>query len=593
MYVNFKKLKFRNILSFGSQITEINFENGLNLITGKNGCGKSGSFLDPLSFCVFGKPYRKIKIRELVNRTNKKNLYTECEFDVGNESYKIIRTQLPDDVKIQKFYSEENDFKDLDLQSSKGLIQDEIDKLIGIDFNMFRQIIALAINYNKSFIEMDKDEKREIIESVTNVKVLREMLKKLKINLTNLKTQTQVNTSSIKILEENLFYSDKKLKELTNAKNNFETDKNNDLSKINESLLNQQKGHLKLVEDLEVLSVGLEVDDDFKDHLKAFGEELKTNNKTVSVENYKLEHSKKTLEFFETNDVCPSCKQNLDSDHKNSEKEILKKEIKESEKIIKSLEKKIKEIEKQKSDLEKKINTQNDLKNKIANVKEKIKLILSEIKENEKRKIAIENRKFDFDLEKMKEEFEVNTEKYLKLFEENEAKLRELNNLEIVSKIISDNGIKAYFFKNIMPILNKKINEYLEKFSLPIKIILDEVLDHQIIDNFTQKEIAYYGHSEGEKKRIDISIMLAFIDLTKLISNWDCSLFILDEIVDSKLDEEGREIVLNTIKDFTINNKNLCVYLISNVPNIRENEIFDSQIMLSKPNNFSKISKLF
>lgn len=62
MHIEFKKLRFKNILSYSNQFTEIDFESGLNLIKATNGSGKS-TILDALSFVLFGKPYRNIKLR--------------------------------------------------------------------------------------------------------------------------------------------------------------------------------------------------------------------------------------------------------------------------------------------------------------------------------------------------------------------------------------------------------------------------------------------------------------------------------------------------------------------------------------------------
>jgi DNA repair exonuclease SbcCD ATPase subunit len=104
MFVNFIDIKFRNVLSYGSDLTHLKFENGLILISGKNGSGKS-SFLDALSFCLFGKPYRKIKMKELINRTNKKKLFTECNFKILDDQYIITRTLKPDSLTIKKKWS--------------------------------------------------------------------------------------------------------------------------------------------------------------------------------------------------------------------------------------------------------------------------------------------------------------------------------------------------------------------------------------------------------------------------------------------------------------------------------------------------------
>ena len=71
MFVEFKKLSFCNIMSYGASGAEIDFQSGLNTIKAANGSGKS-SILDALTFVLFGKPYRDIKLSELVNTANGK-----------------------------------------------------------------------------------------------------------------------------------------------------------------------------------------------------------------------------------------------------------------------------------------------------------------------------------------------------------------------------------------------------------------------------------------------------------------------------------------------------------------------------------------
>jgi DNA repair exonuclease SbcCD ATPase subunit len=73
MYIEFVSLQWKNLLSYGNNLNEISFNTGMTLITAQNGGGKS-TIIDALSFCLFGQPYRDIKIPELINRRNKKKL---------------------------------------------------------------------------------------------------------------------------------------------------------------------------------------------------------------------------------------------------------------------------------------------------------------------------------------------------------------------------------------------------------------------------------------------------------------------------------------------------------------------------------------
>ena len=90
MFVEFKKLSFSNIMSYGAAGAEIEFQPGFNTIMAVNGAGKS-TILDALTFALFGKPYRDIKMGELVNVQNGKGLEVTVEFKIGKDLYTITR----------------------------------------------------------------------------------------------------------------------------------------------------------------------------------------------------------------------------------------------------------------------------------------------------------------------------------------------------------------------------------------------------------------------------------------------------------------------------------------------------------------------
>ena len=90
----FRKLRWKNLLSTGNTFTEIELDNSpTTLIIGQNGSGKS-TFLDALSYVLFGKPFRKINRPQLLNSINQKNLMVEVEFQIGTKEYLIKRGML-------------------------------------------------------------------------------------------------------------------------------------------------------------------------------------------------------------------------------------------------------------------------------------------------------------------------------------------------------------------------------------------------------------------------------------------------------------------------------------------------------------------
>ena len=91
----FKKVKWKNLLSTGNTFTEVVLnDTPSTLIIGENGSGKS-TFIEAISFALYGKPFRKINKPQLVNSINNKALEVEIEFSIGNKEYLIRRGLKP------------------------------------------------------------------------------------------------------------------------------------------------------------------------------------------------------------------------------------------------------------------------------------------------------------------------------------------------------------------------------------------------------------------------------------------------------------------------------------------------------------------
>jgi DNA repair exonuclease SbcCD ATPase subunit len=558
MVVTFQKITFQNILSFGAIPTTINFNSGVNLISGKNGSGKS-AMIDALSFCLFGQPYRKIKIKELLNRNNKKNLKVICDFKIDNkDQFTITRGLNPNTIEIIK------NGEELELLSSKRLNQEEIDKIVGLDHTMFRQVISLAVNYNKPFLSLSAMEKRDIIEQIFNIKVFGQMLKIIKKRNVDIKTKNEINDRTIGILEENLKSLRKRVTDLTEAKNNFQTNKENDLNSIDERIKRYHNERIKIRRDISKFEKSVKKYSFDEEYLNSIKKDRDNVIKKLNGEEYAVKNANKTIKSLEKHTICPTCKTEITKEHKDDEIERLNKIIENSNKEIKNIKSKRKKIEDEISTQEENSRNLNNFKFNIKSLKDKLKMIDDELSISEERRNETLNRELDFNLESIVEEFEEKKEEYKILWNETKTIKKNLKNNDIVQSILSESGIKAYFFKKLVPILNSKINEYIKLFELPSIIKFDEFMNETItnVENLNNN-ISYYSYSEGEKKRIDMSILLSFINITKNISNWNCNLLIIDELLDSAIDEAGLEKLVGSLKNMTYDNKSLCIYIIS------------------------------
>jgi DNA repair exonuclease SbcCD ATPase subunit len=577
MNVKFVSLKFRNILSYGNKESEFLFKDGLTSITGKNGHGKS-TIIDILSYNLFGQPYRKVKINELINRINKKGMYTESKFLINDIEYCIKRGIKPNTLQILR------EGEELELLSSKKLIQDEINEILGINFNLFKQIIALAVNTNKPFLTLSAGEKRSIIETIFSIDVFGEMTKDIKNKLRDLKVDVKIKDAELKGVENSWGHLVKQKDSVDNATTNFEKTKSRDIEKINEIISGYEVKLTKNEGNVEIASSKLKELDSRLVDVKVLKDQRTSLNKEISVNQYKikeLNNSDKTL----NSDYCNTCGTVLSEEHRE-------KHLKDNEDNRLDLLEDNKSKNTLVSDLDQKIDLDQEIRQKISEINtardkamDRISWISTELTKAETNKEDIVNRTLD-----------LNIEDYTKLIKDKYDEKEILTNVvddihndidvnSTMIDILSETGVKSHFIRKLLPILNKKVNEYFESFEMPFIFNFNESLEEEIIA-VDGNNTSYFACSEGEKKRVDISILLSFIDTIKEISNFDCNLLFFDELLDSAVDSENLSLIVNAIKEMTIKKPTLGIYVISHRSH---SGIWDNIIEINKTNHFSDI----
>jgi DNA repair exonuclease SbcCD ATPase subunit len=115
--VFFKKVTVKNFLSVGEDPVTIEFNKGLNIITGRNkdkpdrqnAVGKS-TIADAVYFAIFGDTLRQIRKDLIVNNITGGKTHIELDFDIQTSSKttrcKVIRTLSPTRVL---FYEDDID----------------------------------------------------------------------------------------------------------------------------------------------------------------------------------------------------------------------------------------------------------------------------------------------------------------------------------------------------------------------------------------------------------------------------------------------------------------------------------------------------
>jgi len=588
MNLQIKSITFSNIMSFGSEPTTVNFENGLTLWNGSNGQGKSSALLDTLSYNLYGKPYRKIKLEELINRKNKGNLKTKCLFAIGDDNYTLVRTKSPDSLKLEK-----NDIE-VDLLSSKKLTQVEIDKILGVSYEIFKQTISIAVSYNKPFLILDAKEKRKTIEQMFGLTEFQKMNKLLSEKSKASKRSFDLLENNIENIESTIKLFKKQVIDLEEQNRNFE--------RLNQEKIN--KYNKLLVDDKILLLAATTKSEPIIEEIKKLKEKIKSLDKQKYVTaKLKLEKQKNELEWniksigsqiskLRTQTDCPTCKRPFDTEKRMAEINKNDTQKKTDENTVSDLSNKIKILTDNIEIIEEKESTLTITEGKLQNIQLDIKDKQRNIKSYEDQIAELQGAKNEIDVDKIRnqiieKETELTSSQARKDTEEENIK-----NYEIIDKILSDEGVRSYIIEKIYPLLNKKISEYLELFEIPIRLVFDRNMEEKIISlEHFRSEISYMSMSEGEKRRIDISVMLSLMEVMKIISNWQCNLLIVDELLDGATDIFGLEQMLMSMKKLS-KEKNVNVNIISHRLNENFADMFDKRIRVSKTvNGFSEIKE--
>ena len=149
--------------------------------------------------------------------------------------------------------------------------------------------------------------------------------------------------------------------------------------------------------------------------------------------------------------------------------------------------------------------------------------------------------------------------------ETSKIKVNELNNdlniLETVKFVISEEGIKSFIVKKILTVLNSRLAFYLKKLEANCLCQFNEFFDEEIVDETSQQK-SYFNFSGGERKRIDLACLFAFADIRRLQGDVNFSTVFYDELLDSSLDDRGVYLTLQTLRERFIENNESC-YIIT------------------------------
>lgn len=509
--ITFHQIKWKNFLSTGNKFSVIDIdETKTTLMIGTNGAGKS-TMMDAISFGLFGKPFRKIKIGQLVNSINRKNTMVELSFTTGGKEYLIKRGLKPAKFEI---------YVDGAMQDQDAAARDQQDFLekyiLKMNEKSFRQIVVLGSGSFVPFMRLSAGDRRSIIEELLDIQIFGVMNDLVRDRVSDNKRDLRDLSHQMELLEQNIDLQESHLKAMNEDKQVF-IDKKKAFV----------EGYLNEINEIESEVLELE---------KTTTDFSKLNSQSIALAEYhttfvsKIDTISTRIRNIMDSSVCPTCEQDIDTPHQDKMGHELTTKRDELKEGVVEVKERIKEVTSSIRDIQ---STLDDITNKnhqVTNLNETCRRVNNEISE------ALNEKVENVDNEELQSKKTLIKEHFNRKYELQEDK----HHLSTVQGLLKDTGIKTVVIKNYLPLINQLINKYLSALNFYINFELDENFN-ETIKSRGRDEFAYGSFSEGEKLRIDLALLFTWREIAKVKSSVATNLLILDEIFDSSLDSTGIE----------------------------------------------------
>ena len=568
-YVNFNKVIIRNFLSVGQEPVQVEFNTGLNIITGnnkdkvdrRNGVGKS-TIADSVYFAIFGTTLRELKKDHIINNVTQRDCVVELFFTVNvdgkSSEYHIIRQLAPSKCKLYK------DDEDITRDSIANTTE-YVCNLLNTTPDVFQNCVIMTINNATPFMAKKKLEKRKFIEGIFNLQVFSDMLVNVRQDFNKVNRELDIECAKYEEISNNLAaYTEQqqnaaniKLRSMNKFKARLETNKKDleslELEKKKVDKIDIEKYQLNIAKLNEVIPT---IDQGIQEII------TKKSEYQTLIDVNKSKHSK----IGTDKDTCPVCLSTLDENHKHfihEEKDKLVDLISKLKKKATAYESKLNEKQTLRLELRAKKTQQKD---KLADAKLQIQN-LSNIRQRIEQLTSLNSDIVD-DIESLDKQ----DEGFDQIMKESEARLektqsgintikKDLAKLDIIKFIVSEEGVKSYIVKKILQLFNSKLAHYLKKMDSNCICIFNEYFEEEIVDE-KGKLCSYFNFSGAERKNIDLACLFAFMDIRRVQGDVAFNFSMYDELFDSSLDERGVELVIDILKE-RIEHHNECVMVIS------------------------------
>lgn len=572
--LTFKTLSFKNFLSYGQNISSVDFNEqgtvaiiGENLDTGGgNGVGKT-AIINALCYVLYNAPFDKISLQRLINSTNAtKNTSMEVKlsFSKGDDEYEITR------IRGEQYFISiiKND---IDITPGKGVHETDaiIQEIIGISYDLFTRTIIFSGNA-PAFLQLPLPQQRIQIEELFNITMLSEKALLLKDKIRETESNIKLTEAVIKQQEIASVLYNKHLIEAEQRVKQFENNKILEINNIDNILL-------------QLSTVDFEKEQLLHDEQSSLNkEQVLVISKLKLVKKDYETLLKTTTSLFQEQELlqeakCPYCSQ-IYHDAPIKLKKIEQILDKNGEQLSK-FEQELPELETKNECLLKKIKeiTSNITHTNLSKLTEA--RLNSTVLNTKVQALRIAINPHIETLEQFKQEYpgEIDKSKIDEL-------RKRLEHEQFLLKLLTDKNsfLRRRIISKSIPFLNNRLNFYSNSLGLPHVVKFDADMSCSV--NEYGRELDFGNLSAGEKKRVNTALALSFKDVLHHL-HAKVNILLVDEL-DGSLDQDGIDAVIKVLKNKSRDDET-SIFVISHNPAIMGR--LDKNLLIRKNAGFSEI----
>lgn len=551
------ELSYKNILSYGNRLQTLTFDDEpkLILVEGENGAGKS-SIKEALTVSIYGRSAIR-KMKDIPNWINR-NAFTNIKFLTN--SGEVVDLSRGIDPNFSNIEINGSHFNLPDKRKVDDFIEEELAK---IPFSVFCNTISLSFDDFKSFVNLSQVDKRKIVDRIFGIDILSDMrtvvkdeLRQSKRDLDLLNQQIARNSSTLQGSLDQLA----QLKQKLSKKKEVQSD---DLT-------------FKIEEKKKEIDSIKSTYSSFKDLITSAQSSLNEVRDNISKTKASSSDLAEKLALYQRN-MCPHCLNDLTSETSIKTKETIETKKKLVDESLPELREKFTELT---SKLNSLTDDQNAAKADFYRVKAELDNFESQLKKTLEIIETDETDSIQAIIDSIKSDLETDQSTA-------QTKGQEFELYSTLDSLLSDSGIKKTLLDKIIPTLNARIFEISQK--LEFKFSFEFNSDFDPIITYMGLEISPESLSSGQRKKMNLIVLLAFIELIKM-KHSQMNVMFLDEIF-SSLDKNNVYMAIEILREYS-KKYGMTIFVVSH--EALPEELFNYKIFVQTRDHFSemKVTKI-